>query len=380
MTDPAKYWPGGIPSHIQCYPGPIHFTQLPEEIKGWQLFLEENAIARQDGDHDDEYFEVTQRRQLVSRWAALPQADRDGYQARGSPRGRQRWNHSGEWLGREVWYPREALQDRPPKHDDPQGRPRSEKEGQNCFCVCTAPYPLSPRHRAIWTKLRILCYALDGGDRTLFGGAGAGDEHGVGVLVPNAAGPNPAATTGEEYLRWCHLEAAVLDEMAMTSKGTVIFYRDVPAVLLADERALDSGLMLLCQLENNGGVVTQARVWPFTLDRYWPHDPWSAERMILEYDLRHEERFMNAFAYGGTDQFDARGANMEDEIMDILESLPAPRVPGSPDVWLDYIERYAPGYLEMEAEGNGMVYDYDHSRFRTMEELETLPLEDDDLL
>lgn len=69
---------------------------------------------------------------------------------------------------------------------------------------------------------------------------------------------------------------------------------------------------------------------------------------------------------------------MEHEIMDILEGLPA-RVPGSPDVWLDYIERYAPGYLEMEVERNGIVYDYNHSRFRTTEELEALPLEDDDL-
>lgn len=101
--------------------------QLPEEIKGWQLFLEvrhppvspsllvshtklispfsslqENAIARQDGDgdDDDEYFKVTQRRQLVSRWAVFPQADRDGYQARGTRRGRERWHHSGESLGR----------------------------------------------------------------------------------------------------------------------------------------------------------------------------------------------------------------------------------------------------------------------------------------
>lgn len=229
---------------------------------------------------------MTQRRQLVSRWAALPQADRDGYQARGVPRGRQRWHHSGELLGREVWYPREALQDRP-QPGDRWGR-RSEKEGQHCFCLCTAPFPLSSRHRAIWTKLRILSYALDGGDRTLFG---ANDEHGVGLLVPNAAGPNPV-TTGEEYMRWRHLEAAVFDEMAMTSQGTVIFYHGVGSVLLADQRALDTGLMLLCQLENNGGVAAQARVWPFTLGRYWPHDPWSAERMILESDLRHQELYM----------------------------------------------------------------------------------------
>ncbi|KAK8097526.1 hypothetical protein PG984_016665 [Apiospora sp. TS-2023a] len=82
------------------------------------------------------------------------------------------------------------------------------------------------------------------------------------------------------------------------------------ALLFADVRALDDGLMLLCQLENNGQVLTQARVWPFSLSRYWPHDPWSAERMIIEFDLEHEEQWMG-------------GVNMENEIMDILEGLPA---------------------------------------------------------
>ncbi|KAK7968631.1 hypothetical protein PG988_007704 [Apiospora saccharicola] len=147
-----------------------------------------------------------------------------------------------ESLGREVWYPREILEDR---FGERRRRP-SGKEANNWFCLCTA-----------------------------FGGAGANDEYGAGLLVPNAAGPDPVATR-EEYMRWCHLEAAVLDKMAMTREGT--------AVLFADERAMNDGLMLLCQ-------------------------------------------------------------------------------------------------LEMEAEeGNGMVYDYDHGRFRTTEELEALPLGDDDLM
>ncbi|KAK8054780.1 hypothetical protein PG993_000007 [Apiospora rasikravindrae] len=350
MSDPAKYWPGGIPSHVRCHPEPIGWETLPEEVKGWQLFLEENAVVRRDG-NDDENFEVTQRRQLVSRWAALPQADRDGYQARGTPRDRERFLAS---YGDKVWYPREALQDR-----GPTWRDRSGKESQNLFCVCTAPYPLNPRNRAIWTKLRIMTYALDGGDRTMFG---YHSDPGAGLLVPNAAGPNPV--TAEKYMRWCHVEAADLDKMAMTSAGTVIFYSGVGRVLLTDQQALESGPMLLCGLENNGQVMVQARVWPFTLYRHWPDDGWDAERMILEYNLDMSPRLSKA--------------NMEDDILDILEGIRG-YVPGSPDVWLDYIERYAPGYLEMEAEGDGMVYDYDHSRFRTTEELESLDLEDDEV-
>ncbi|KAK8097527.1 hypothetical protein PG984_016666 [Apiospora sp. TS-2023a] len=122
-------------------------------------------------------------------------------------------SYSGESLGREVWYPREILEDHRYASDDEWQRPSAEKEAQNWFCLCTAPYPLSLRHQAIWTKLRILCYDLNGWDRTLFGNH---DEQGAGLLVPNAAGPNPVATP-EEYMRWWHLEAADLEKMAMTS-------------------------------------------------------------------------------------------------------------------------------------------------------------------
>lgn len=66
---------------------------------------------------------------------------------------------------------------------------------------------------------------------------------------------------------------------------------------------------------------------------------------------------------------------MEDPILDILEySIPNP--PDS-DLWLEAIERCAPGYLEMESQGSGMVSDYDHSRFRTDKELEDLPWSDE---
>lgn len=87
--------------------------------------------------------------------------------------------------------------------------------------------------------------------------------------------------------------AADLDKITMMSAGTVIFYHGVRSVLFADERALDDGLMLLCQLENNGQVLTQVRIWPLSLSRYWPHDPWSAERMIMEYGSEHEELYMS---------------------------------------------------------------------------------------
>lgn len=47
------------------------------------------------------------------------------------------------------------------------------------------------------------------------------------------------------------------------------------------------------------------------------------------------------------------------------------------DFWRKAIEVYAPGYLEMEADGNGMAPDYDDANFRSDEELDEI--EDDDI-
>jgi hypothetical protein len=38
MTDPARYWPGGVPDEVRFHPQPIRGS-LKQEIKGWQLFL-----------------------------------------------------------------------------------------------------------------------------------------------------------------------------------------------------------------------------------------------------------------------------------------------------------------------------------------------------
>lgn len=57
----------------------------------------------------------------------------------------------------------------------------------------------------------------------------------------------------------------------------------------------------------------------------------------------------------------------------ILELLEAKRsyIEGdvSVDLWRRDIERYAPGYLDAEARGEGMGLDYDHDNFRTQGEL-----------
>lgn len=46
------------------------------------------------------------------------------------------------------------------------------------------------------------------------------------------------------------------------------------------------------------------------------------------------------------------------------------------DDWRDDIERWAPGYLEMEAAGNGFAPDYDCSKLRNSDQLAGIPREE----
>ena len=69
---------------------------------------------------------------------------------------------------------------------------------------------------------------------------------------------------------------------------------------------------------------------------------------------------------------------MEEPILDILESKRDHLENGDIDLWTEAIERCAPGYLDMEEDGNGMAPDYDHSFFRSHAELVDMPWEDEE--
>jgi len=101
-----------------------------------------------------------------------------------------------------------------------------------------------------------MLYSLDGDNGTLFG-----EEDGeVAVPEPNPAGPNPL--TPQDFLKWRYVESAEFGHMAMTNSGTVICHNWQSTVLFADQEALETGLMLLCDIENNGQVMCKGRVWP----------------------------------------------------------------------------------------------------------------------
>jgi hypothetical protein len=189
--------------------------------------------VRRSSTEPDATYEVQQRRRLIQEWATLPQAERDEYQGRAPVR------------AKESWYP-------PALKSNPKTTPRENITMVNCI----APWPLNPRNRALWTKLRIMLYCLDGDSGCLFGE----DDGDVTVPEPNPAGPNPL--TPGNFLKWCYVENADFDHVAMTAEGTVVCHNWQSTLLFADQEALDTGLMLLCHVENNGQVMCEGRVWP----------------------------------------------------------------------------------------------------------------------
>ncbi|KAH8203221.1 hypothetical protein TruAng_002626 [Truncatella angustata] len=351
MVNPTRYWPGGIPENIRLHPQPV-VSSLKEMVKGWQLFLEvadspippptqkhvgqlvvdfrqENAIPRSSAEQDAS-FEMQLRRRLMQQWASMSQGERDEYQNRAPAR------------PKDSWYPAQLRSSGPPEIVK--------------MVNCIAPWPLSPRNRALWTKLRVMLYCLDGDNGALFG-----EEDGeVAVPEPNPTGPNPL--TPQEFLKWCYVESADLAHIAMISDGTVICHNWQSTVLFADQQSLETGLMLLCDIENNGQVMCKGRVWPVLMKDAYVSMTASGKsvKAILDQDMFKAP-------------IESRNVNMEDTMINILDSKAAYLNNADIDIWEEAIERCAPGYLELEEAGGGMAFNYDHAKFRSHEELEQMP-------
>ncbi|KAH6655948.1 hypothetical protein BKA67DRAFT_534855 [Truncatella angustata] len=274
----------------------------------------ENFMAR-DSRITEKDFETKQRRKLVDQWASMSQADRDSYQGRAPDR-----------ADGACWYPYQL------KNADPLQHIRRG------FVNLIVQQPLDPRNRALWTKLCIMLYRLDAEDT----------DHSFGKDQVVLVHPNPAnntVITPENYYTHCFVEPADFDHMAMTLQGTVFFHSFDRGMLFADQESLETGRLLLCDLDNNGQVKTSSRMWPlwtYMVYCYVFGLGWYGSRVIDEYDYASGDDDANA------------ALNMELPILELLQEKQE-YFDNDVDVdyWTEAIEQYAPGYLEMEAEGNG---------------------------
>ncbi|PSR74967.1 hypothetical protein BD289DRAFT_487282 [Coniella lustricola] len=310
--DNPPYWPGGIPPEIQCHAAPIPSDEVDDEITGWQRFLEENAIPRPpDQPSNNGSYELDRRRALMLQWATMRPEQRLTYHTSSSPTSAPATTTSATRNSRKkTWTPPGAYF--VTGADGPYNEPTLvTPRALNCI----APQRMTARQRAAWVKLRILLYKFDGsddgpllmeGDASVCVPNPALGER-ARIVVPRGAGeadkldkPTSITTTSsstsgqsqnndktESFLAWRFIESADFHRLAMTRSGTVIFppWFDRGPLLLADEKTLETGLLLLCELENNGQMGTEAatRMLPGELYSMWLYvDPCVLSKSVKE--------------------------------------------------------------------------------------------------
>jgi len=113
-------------------------------------------------------------------------------------------------------------------------------------------------NRALWTKLRVLLYNFEGNEEPI-----VGDE---GSLSQNPASNFPL--TPDTFLKSEVVECADFRRMGMTRQGHVVFYT-TSIEILADEKSLKTGMLLLCDFKTNGDIDKRLRLPPWDLQHPW---------------------------------------------------------------------------------------------------------------
>lgn len=157
---------------------------------------------------------------------------------------------------------RDSYQERAPLRDNLDWFPAELAANEQNYqpggeCSLIIPEPISPRNWALWTKIRILLYNHDGEEHGTLWGMG---DITTCICRPNPAGPNTVTVDG--FYTWDKVEAALFEQMTMTSTGTVVFHGGENGVFFADQETLDTGRLLLCAFYNNGSLEKSGRIWP----------------------------------------------------------------------------------------------------------------------
>ncbi|PWY93153.1 hypothetical protein BO94DRAFT_583393 [Aspergillus sclerotioniger CBS 115572] len=309
----VRHWPGGIPVSVRVHPDSLSNDEMREAVKGWLLFVSVHWVSRQAAgisEDEDPDYELRQRRSLVERWATADQTIRDGFHER-------------------------------------------------------APLPETPRDYCLEARERVtrtsqpssvfMCLAPVDQQNPDFKGEGVG-----GVSLPSVVlEPNPytvlSGAHGDfakgDFLAWKYIEPADFARMSMTRWGTVIFLSQRDFYWIVDQKGLETGILSYVYFGVNGQVF-QERGW-----RAY-HVP-EVECMIegLGWPLSS----LQAHYIWGTDE-DNPPMNMDAPVLEILQKawddgLMRRFRPENPSQFPEKIDRWAPGYLALEAEGRALDYD-----------------------
>ncbi|KAL3454338.1 hypothetical protein BJX65DRAFT_291864 [Aspergillus insuetus] len=213
------------------------------------------------------------------------------------------------------------------------------------YFLCLAPLGAENRsNRSKWIKLCILSCRLDGEMGHCL--EHYGDPHG-GIDLNPATFPDPSTVQITDVLPRAILEQADLRLMLMTRRGTVTFNGIHTPWFLVTQDDLDTGHITMVVFKRNGEIKESIRRRAYNF-----HD------VYLYYTV-------DSKSLTQIDEDFAGGLDTALPVIDILEGARDREefvfgFDGGRDEWTEDIKIYAPGYLEMEAAGNGA--DYDHAR------------------
>lgn len=71
---------------------------------------------------------------------------------------------------------------------------------------------------------------------------------------------NDALVLPEKFYTHCYIEPSDFTHMAMTDRATVIFHAWQFGTMFADQKSLDTGRLLPCDLHSNGQVKASCRI------------------------------------------------------------------------------------------------------------------------
>ncbi|KAJ8065086.1 hypothetical protein OCU04_005799 [Sclerotinia nivalis] len=117
------------------------------------------------------------------------------------------------------------------------------------FYLCLASLN-TPRNYALWTKLRVLSHHC----HPLYSMTYHNEP-----IVATAFLESSDPISPERLLMWNHAESANFKKMGMTLQSRVVF-RDYTFYILADQWALETGMVLFTVFENNGTLEDRMRV------------------------------------------------------------------------------------------------------------------------
>ncbi|KAJ5921240.1 hypothetical protein N7466_009566 [Penicillium verhagenii] len=301
LTTEAKFWPGGIPSFIKSPTENFNVEpcDFPSTVKGWYRFVRENWVSSEETDDS----KAQQRRSLIETWVTAQQDFRDEISNYGC------YYHS-KLVPWDLYL--------------------------------TADAPRSSTNWALWLKIQLMFY-----DYNRMWGHVATETF---TITPKE---NDFVTL-DNIKQYQGLETADFGILAFNNIGEAVYDSYHPPPIIVDDYALNTGMVLLILSYVNGVPYQGHRIRAlnfFSLSLPIIGTGKRLETLLGVYG--QEQDPMDKRIY-----FDDEALDMKKPLLEILLTESEEQEVDDDEVE-DALIELAPGYVEAEAEGDGLAEGFD---------------------